>query len=264
MEDGPPPTLRVQNLSLRRGDRLVLDDITLEADTGLLVLAGPNGAGKSSLIRTLASLYPPSSGSVFIAGNSLSDRRQLRRARSWIGYLPQDASFPGHFTAIDAVEYAAWLAKVARGHRRKAARAALGAFGATHLADRRIGQMSVGERQTVYLAQATVHEPRLLLLDEPSSSVDSSHRARLRHLLRAWSRSRLVVLATHLVEEVELLGDRVVVLDRGLVLFDGSARGLEELAPPNQAIGDERPIETALRFLTESHSCTPRPDLQAE
>jgi ABC-2 type transport system ATP-binding protein len=109
--------------------------------------------------------------------------------------------------------------------------------------------MSAGERQRVFLAQATVHRPSLLLLDEPTAAVDPEQRALLRGLLRDWSSGALVLMATHLVEEVQLLGDRVIVLAAGRVMFDGSSAQLAALGEPLRTSDDDQPIEAALRTL---------------
>lgn len=248
------PTLRVNDLCVRRGGREVLRGVSIQADRGLLVLAGPNGAGKTSLLRVLATLDPSFSGSIEIAGFDISRRRGQRSARSLIGYLPQGGSFPTHFSVADAVEYSAWLSKIASAYRRPAVVAALARFGIEALAERRLDRLSAGERQMVFLAQATVHLPRVLLLDEPSTAVDAEHRVRMRGALREWALDRLVVLATHLVEEIELLGDRIVVLNNGRVSFDGKRSRLLTLGDSCQASDYERRIETALRLLAEQGS----------
>lgn len=214
-----------------------------------MVLAGPNGGGKSSILRAIATIDQPSSGSIVMAGWNVSARRQRRQARRQLGYVPQSADFPHHFTGRQAVSYGAWLSSVDAAVRDEAVSIAMRSFDAEHLADRRLGRMSVGERQRVLLAQATVHDPTLLVLDEPTAAVDPEHRAHLRRLLRRWASDRLVLVATHLVEEIELLADLVVVMVAGRQVFRGELPDLARLGVEGGVVGDERPVEAALRCL---------------
>lgn len=249
---GSVVSLEVDGLCVRRGRRLVLDDFSMTVSSGVVALAGVNGAGKTTLIRVLATLDRPEAGRVSVMGHSYSKRRGRAAARGCIGYLPQEADFPRHFTGLQAVEYAAWLAKVASTARTQASLDALGRFDAHHLGDRPLAKMSTGERQRVYLAQATVHRPVLLLLDEPTAAVDPEQRAAIRGMLKRWSSDGVVLVATHLVEELELLSGRVIVLQDGRAVFDGSHSELSVLGSRYEQRDDERPIEAALRSLRSS------------
>lgn len=245
---GVPATLRFEDVGLDLGGRRVVDGVSVSALSGLLVIAGPNGAGKTTFLKLAATLLRPTRGTVRVCGYDTARSRDVHAARRRIGYLPQEMSFPGGFTGAEAVLYSAWLERVPVGDRETAVASALRSFGADHLADRKLKAMSTGERQRVFLAQATVHRPQLLLLDEPTAAVDPEHRLLIRTLLRSWSTTALVVIATHLVEEVELLGDQCLVLVDGAIKFYGSPAELVSLGQRQSHSSADHPIEAALRY----------------
>lgn len=242
-------TLEVHDLKVGYGGPPVVEDVSFSLDGGVVVLAGPNGAGKTTVLRVLATLQP-FAGSVLLCGCDLSTPRGRRRARAQLGFLPQEAAFPEDFTVAEAVTYAAWLQRVPAGRRVAATNAAIAAVGLADRADQPLRQLSTGLRRRAFLAQAVVHAPPVLLLDEPTAGVDTEHRAEFRRLVRKLGADRLVVLTTHLTEEIEFLADRLLVLVGGRVRFDGTPSELEALAGGNAA--DERRVEAALRRLTET------------
>jgi ABC-2 type transport system ATP-binding protein len=243
------PSVEVRDLTAGYGGPPVIENVSFALDQGVVVLAGPNGAGKTTLLRVLATLLP-FTGSVSLAGCDLSTPRGRRRARAQLGFLPQEAAFPDDFTVAEAVAYAAWLQRVPAAERAAATAAAINAVGLDDRADEALRKLSTGLRRRAFLAQAVVHRPPLLLLDEPTAGVDTEHRAEFRRLVRRLGEERLVVLTTHLTEEIEFLADRLLVIGRGRVRFDGTPAELEALA--SGAADDERPVEAALRRLTET------------
>lgn len=241
--------LEVHNLTAGYGDRPVLEGVSFALDSGVVVLAGPNGAGKSTVLRVLATLLP-FEGRVTLAGHDLSRASGRRHARSALGFLPQEAAFPDDFTVAEALAYAAWLQRIPAGRRPAAVSEALAAVDLGDRAATPLKSLSTGLRRRVFLAQAVIHRPPVLLLDEPTAGVDTEHRAGFRRLVRELAAERLVVLSTHLTEEIEFLADRIIVLGGGRVRFDGTP---EELGGLAAAVGsDERRVEAALRHLTES------------
>jgi ABC-2 type transport system ATP-binding protein len=209
----------------------VLAGIDLVVGPGVTVVAGANGSGKSTLLRVLAGLHRIRRGRVRVAGAELTARPGRRAARGTVGYLAQDADFPGTFTVAEAVAYGAWLQRIHAGSPRVAR--SIDRVGLAALADRPLGRLSGGEHRRALLAQAMVHEPPVLLLDEPTVGLDATHRLELHAVLRrhvgeggpAGAR-RCVVVVTHHGDDVVRLADRVVVLARGRVAFDGSVDGL--------------------------------------
>lgn len=243
------PTLEVRDLAAGYGGLPVVEGVSFSLDQGVVVLAGPNGAGKTTVLRVMATLLP-FGGSVRLSGCDLSTSSGRRRAQTQLGFLPQEAAFPDDFTVAEAVAYAAWLQRVPAAGRVAATAAAITAVGLGERSGEALRQLSTGLRRRAFLAQAIVHRPLVLLLDEPTAGVDTEHRAEFRRLVREVGKDRLVVLTTHLTEEIEFLADRLIVLGGGRVRFDGTPAELEALAGSTPA--DERRVEVALRRLTES------------
>lgn len=240
--------INVRALGVGYGGRPVVKEVSFSHGQGIVVLAGPNGAGKSTVLRALAALVP-FTGAVELAGHDLATATGRRSARRRFGFLPQEATFPDDFTVTDALLYAAWLQRVPSRERPEALGRALAAVDLGDRAGQRLKELSTGLRRRVFLGQAIVHEPAVLLLDEPTAGVDTEHRAAFRRLVRSLAESRLVVLTTHLTEEIEFLADRLIVLGGGRLRFDGTPAELTALAPRPGT--DERPVEAALRALVE-------------
>ena len=159
----------------------------------------------------------------------------------------------------EAIEYAAWLKGLSTSERHRATADVVEALDLGGWAGRRLRELSGGTRRRAHLAQALVHRPDVLLLDEPTNGIDAEHRVEFRALLRRASVARLVLLSTHLTEDVELLADRVLVLSCGRVVYDGAPAGLAELgraestpgAPDDGDSQRSRPVERGLRAVTD-------------
>jgi ABC-2 type transport system ATP-binding protein len=218
-------------LSKSYGRSTALRDVDLELTTGITGLLGPNGAGKTTLLRILATALAPSSGRLRILGHdpgSASGRLAIRRA---LGYVPQEPGLYTNFTAFDFVDYVAILKEhTDRRSRHDEVRRVLEAVGLGDLRSKKIGKLSGGMRRRVALAQALLGEPRLLVLDEPTVGLDPEQRLRFRQLLSRQADHRSVLLSTHMTEDVEAICDRVIVLERGVVRFDGTPVQLAAVA----------------------------------
>jgi ABC-2 type transport system ATP-binding protein len=226
MSGGAPkaPSIDLAGVRVDRQGRTVLDAIDLRLGHGPCVVVGGNGAGKSTLLDVMAGLLEPTAGRVEVDGLDLSLRG---RRRPSVGLLPQHATFPERCTVVEAVTYAAWLQRVPA-PRAAAVERALAAVDLVAERHVPLGELSGGLRQRAHLAQALVHDPSVLLLDEPTVALDLVHAAALRDLLEALSSTRCVVVTTHLVEDVARLGRRVLVLRDGAIDIDGSADELLE------------------------------------
>ena len=238
----------VDSLVVRAGRRRIIDGVDLHLEQGVVVLAGPNGSGKTTLLRVLATVRRHTAGRVCVAGVPTSGSRALREIRLRSGYLAQDPQHHGQLRVGEAVGYAAWLKGMDAGQREHRVHEVLDELDLTRWARHRLTELSGGTRRRVHLAQALVHRPSVLLLDEPTTGVDAEHRLEFRGLLRLVAANRLVVLSTHLTEDIELLADRVVVLDTGRVAFDGTPDGLRVLGgsdPAGQVAS--RAVERGLR-----------------
>ncbi|MFI7520111.1 ABC transporter ATP-binding protein [Micromonospora globbae] len=227
-------TVEVRDLSFSYRRRRVLTGASWTIGQGVTALLGPNGAGKTTLIKCMVGLARPNQGQVVIDGRDISDGKA---AQELIGYVPQNPSLPGLAKVRDLIAYAAWLSGVDAARADEAVEAALGKMQAVDLGSRRIRTLSGGQRQRVALATGIVHDPRILILDEPTVGLDPGQRLKVREVIRQLGADRPVLLSTHLTEDVEHLADSVAVLVDGKIQYQGSLAGLAM----TRAAGDGRP-----------------------
>jgi len=219
--------LEARRLAVRYGSRTVLQGVDLRVELGELVgLIGPNGAGKSTLLRALAGALP-FEGEVRLADRDLPSLSRTDLARL-VGLVPQTPDLPDLFLVPDVVllgrtPYLNWLGWE-RPHDWEVVDWAMAATGLLDLADRRVGELSGGERQRVAIARALAQEPRLLLLDEPTSNLDIAHQVEVLRLVRSLARKcgLAVVMAAHDLTLVAQVADRVTLLHEGRIVADGT------------------------------------------
>ncbi|MFZ6031239.1 MAG: heme ABC transporter ATP-binding protein [Chloroflexota bacterium] len=220
--------LDIQDISVAYGARCVLEDISFQVARGeVLALIGPNGAGKTTLLRTLSGTLRPNRGTVCVDGQDISQLSENQRARL-MSVVPQARQLPEAFTVWETVllgrtPYLGWLGRP--GERdRQAIRTALERTETSHLATRRIGQLSGGEQQRVLMARALAQDTPLLLLDEPTTHLDLHHQADLLNLAQelAHERNLAVVMALHDLNHASLYADRVALLEKGRLLALGT------------------------------------------
>jgi ABC-2 type transport system ATP-binding protein len=208
------------------GKHQALCDVTLRLEPGRIGLLGPNGAGKSTLLKILLGLLPPSSGSGRVLDHELrGDGTTLRRA---IGYMPKaDALVPG-MRGADYVALAGELYGMPRQQARRRAHEVLTCLDLGDARYRRLEEYSTGMKQLLKLAQALVHDPPVLLLDEPTSGMDPAGREAMLNLLVCLGRDhgKSILLSTHLLGDIDRVCDRVVILDQGRVLCQGAVGDL--------------------------------------
>ncbi len=229
--------LRCEDITFQyRGRPPVLNNINVAITPGVTGLLGPNGAGKSTLFSILATLRNPTSGVVTLDGRSMHgpDQDELRRS---IGFLPQRFDLLRWSTAQRNVAYAAWAQGVPRDECDAAAVLALELVDLADLADRRTGSLSGGQQQRVGIACAIAHQPRLVLLDEPTAGLDPAQRVQIRHHLAAIAEHAIVLLSTHIVEDLALMATQVVAINGGSVVFDSSVDALKSLGQSHATDG---------------------------
>ncbi|HEX9236534.1 MAG TPA: ATP-binding cassette domain-containing protein, partial [Actinomycetota bacterium] len=192
---------------------------------------GPNGAGKTTLLRITATVLAPDAGRLRILGYdpaSASDRLAIRRR---LGYMPQEPGFHRNFTAFEFVDYVAILKEMTeRRARHDEVRRVLQVVGLESVLGRKIKALSGGMRRRVALAQAFLGSPQLLVLDEPTAGLDPEQRLRFREVISELAEYRTVLLSTHQTEDVAALCQRVIVMNEGVKLFDGTPRELADVA----------------------------------
>jgi ABC-2 type transport system ATP-binding protein len=211
------PTIVVEGLSRWFSGVVAVSDVSLVVDPGVTALLGPNGAGKTTLLRSIAGLIAPSQGSVRVFGEPVRNNPALYRR---IGYMPEHESVYESLTGRQFVELNARLQGVA-GHA-AAARRAIDTVDLADAADRKLGQYSRGMRQRMRLAAILVHDPPLLMLDEPLSGTDPAQRLHLRDVIRRLGEEgRTILVSSHILEEVDELADRIHLLVSGKLAASG-------------------------------------------
>ncbi len=233
--------LQVRDLCQGYPRKPIIDGLDLTLSQGVFGLLGPNGAGKTTLLRTLATAAFPRGGDVRLLQHDISDPHSLREVRRRIGFLPQHFGyFPG-FTVREFLEYTAWLREVPRNEIATRCTEAIDALDLRGVGKAKLRTLSGGTLRRVGVAQAIVNDPELLILDEPTSGLDPEQRASFRELLRRRGERGMVVVATHLVEDVAAACTDVAVMFGGRIVFRGSREELATAGHPD-ALGDT-PLE---------------------
>jgi ABC-2 type transport system ATP-binding protein len=220
--------LEVSGLTHDYGEVVALHDLDLEVPPGVTGLVGANGAGKTTLLRLMLGLLHPTAGSMNVLGHD--PQREPLVVRSRIGYMPEGDCLPKDQTAADFVSYSAQLAGIPPSEARRRSSETLFLVGLEEERFRFLGDFSTGMQQRVKLAQAIVHDPELLLLDEPASGLDPEGRAQMLELIRRLAGFEVnVIVSSHVLTDIENTCDWVVMLDAGNLLRSGPLEGFEKL-----------------------------------
>lgn len=207
----------VQNLVKVYGKQIALNDVSFTIGTGEIVgLIGPNGAGKSTLMKILCTLLAPTSGSVMIQGVTVTE--QPSKIRKHLGYLPENNPL---YTDLYVKEY---LLHIAGLYKMRDASAKIRDIiirtGLESEQNKKIGMLSKGYKQRVGLAQAIIHDPEILILDEPTTGLDPNQIIEIRNLISELGKQKTVILSTHIMQEVEAICHRVLILNKGKLVAD--------------------------------------------
>jgi ABC-2 type transport system ATP-binding protein len=211
------PVIDLKGLSVRFGSRDILKDLVCSLRGRAIGLLGPNGAGKSTLINTLLGFYKPSSGTASVLGHDI--RTETRKIRSLVGYMPENDAFISKMSAVSFVQMMAELSGLPPAAALERAHEALFCVGLAEARYRHLGTYSLGMKQLAKLAQAIVHGPKLLILDEPTNGLDPSARQRMIRMIRDIrdSRQLQIVLCSHLLRDVEDTCEEVLILNQGRI-----------------------------------------------
>ena len=212
------PYLRAQNLSRQFNGHQAVKSLDLSLDKGeILGLLGPNGAGKSTTLQIITGCLRPSEGQVEIMGKSLSSDRSLQKH---IGYLPERPPLYDSFTVYEQLDYAARLYGLNKEERGQRCATVIQLCELKEVRQTIIGKLSKGFRQRVGIAQALVHNPEIIILDEPTDGLDPMQMQSLRNLIIELGKNHAVLLSSHLLNEVETVCSRVIILHQGKQLFN--------------------------------------------
>jgi ABC-2 type transport system ATP-binding protein len=199
--------------------------VSFEIAKGQIVgLLGPNGAGKTTTIRMITGMFPPDTGTITVNGSDTIDASIA--ARQAIGYLPESAPAYAEMAVEDLIDFRATLHGLPRRTRKAQVDRAIERCWLSDVRRRRVGHLSKGYRQRVGLAAAIVHDPKVLILDEPSNGLDPTQIAEMRRLIRELGQDRVVLVSSHILPEVEKTCDRVIIMIRGQVAADGTTASL--------------------------------------
>ena len=216
-------SVEVSQISKTYKDQKALDQVAFSIPKGAIVgLLGPNGAGKSTLMKILTTYLNPSAGTAKVNGYSVQDEKG--KVQSSVGYLPEHNPL---YTELYVREYLQFNASI-YGIGKQRVEEVIGLTGLSPESHKKIGQLSKGYRQRVGLATALLHDPPVLILDEPTTGLDPNQLVDIRKLIRQVGKEKTVLLSTHIMQEVEAICDRVIIIDKGKVVLDASLESLNK------------------------------------
>lgn len=223
-------SIRVESVTKKYGNQKALDDISFTVNSGEIVgFLGPNGAGKSTMMKIITGFLHPDEGNVWInaaivEGDTLDIRHQ-------IGYLPENNPLYSDLYVTEYLEYVAGIYHLKAMKSR--VNEMIGLTGLSSEKHKKIGALSKGYRQRVGISQALIHDPSVLILDEPTSGLDPSQIVEIRQLIRNVSTSKTVMLSTHIMQEVEALCDRIMIINHGKIIATDTPSNIKALATTN-------------------------------
>jgi ABC-2 type transport system ATP-binding protein len=223
----------IENLSKRFGPQKAVDQLSFQVKTGeILGFLGPNGAGKSTTMKMITGYLGIGEGVIRIGDKSVQEHGD--ELKKHIGYLPENNPLYQDMPVIDYLRFCAELQHVAKGKIEERIRLMVRLCGLNAEKHKKIGELSKGFRQRVGLAQAMIHDPEILILDEPTTGLDPNQIVEIRKLIRELGKEKTVILSTHILPEVEATCDRILIINKGKIVADGTPETLRK-----QATGQE-------------------------
>ena len=217
----------INNLSKNYGKKSALKNVSVTIHSGMYGLLGRNGAGKTSLMRILATLSVPSSGEISMNGIPIKETTKIREI---VGYLPQDFSFYRNMSVYGAMDYLGLLSNIPDKVRKERISALLEQVNLKENVRTKVKALSGGMKRRLGIAQALLHNPQILIVDEPTAGLDPEERIRFRNLLSEFAKDRIVILSTHISSDVESSCENIGVLDNGRMIWSGGTEGLVKQA----------------------------------
>jgi ABC-2 type transport system ATP-binding protein len=236
-------TLKANGLSRLFGPNVAVNDISFDLSKGeVLGFLGPNGAGKSTTMRMLTGNLAPSKGTVEICGINIVE--EPKKAKENIGYLPEMRPLYKEFKVNEFLKIAAKLHNVPSSKVNESINVAMEKCGLTHMSNRLIENLSNGYQQRVGIAQAIIHNPEIVILDEPTVGLDPIQIREIRKLIKEIGKEHSVILSTHILPEVEIVCDRVQIIDKGNLVFHGSIEDLKQQRRGNKLLVGLKKVPT--------------------
>jgi len=219
--------IQIQNLSKSYGKKQALCSISLDINPGMFGLLGKNGAGKTTLMKIMATLLKKQEGNVTVCGIPVENAAKIRKI---IGYLPQDFNMYGNMTVYQALDYLGVLSGMSKGERKNRIPVLLSQVNLEQHSGKKVRALSGGMKQRLGIAQALLHDPKILIVDEPTAGLDPEERVRFRNLLCEVAENKTVILSTHIVGDVEATCEDIAILHEGRLLFSGTVFELRSMA----------------------------------
>ncbi len=227
--------IEISNLTKYYGDLCALDNINLSIEKGMILgLLGPNGAGKTTALRIITGYLSPTSGDVVAKGISVEE--DPLAIKKMIGYLPESSPLYQDMLVFDFLNYVADIRRIEKSGRMERLRELAGICGLKEVMHRPIHELSKGYKQRVGLAHAMMSDPEILILDEPTSGLDPNQIMEIRDIIKRIGKEKTIILSTHILSEVEATCDRVVIINRGRIVADGSTGELKESSESEYSI----------------------------
>jgi ABC-2 type transport system ATP-binding protein len=222
--------IECQGLTKQYGALRAVDDLSFKVEPGqVLGFLGPNGAGKTTTMRIVAGFLPPTSGRALVCGFDVE--RDATQAKRRIGYLPEGAPSYPEMTPRSFLEFIAEARGLAPDVRRRRLDEVIGLLHLEKVLDQTIDTLSKGYKRRVGVAQAILHDPEVLVLDEPTDGLDPNQKHEVRELIGRMAKSKIIVISTHLLEEVEAVCNRAIIIAHGKILADDTPSGLASQVP---------------------------------
>lgn len=210
-------SIKIENVTKLYGKQKALDNVSFEVKSGEIVgFLGPNGAGKSTMMKIITGFIPPTQGDAFV--NNLNVLENTTEVRKIIGYLPEQNPLYLDMYIVEFLNFIAGIYKI--NNRVQRIDEVIALTGLEPEINKKIGMLSKGFRQRVGLAQAIIHDPEVLILDEATSGLDPNQIVEIRNLIQSLGKQKTVLLSTHLMQEVEAICDRIIIINKGIVVAD--------------------------------------------
>lgn len=245
--------IQVENLTKQFDDFTAVDNLSFTVKPGeVLGFLGPNGAGKSTTMKMITGFIEPSAGNVFIFGQSVSEQPLL--AQQQMGYLPEGAPAYGEMTVIAFLNFIADVRGLKNEQKQVRLDTVIEQVQLASVLNKTIDTLSKGFARRVGLAQAIIHNPQILILDEPTDGLDPNQKHQVRELIKGLAQDKIVIISTHILEEVSAVCTRALIINQGRLLLDGKPDELEQQSRHHNAIclqlaNDETQVEASLQTL---------------
>ena len=227
--------ITVEHLTKAFGPKLAVNDVTFTVNRGeVLGFLGPNGAGKSTTMRMVTGFIPPTSGTITVGGHDVLENPIP--AKRMIGYLPENAPGYADMTVTGFLRFAAELRGLHGDARKRAVNRAIELCFLQNVVYQSIDTLSKGYKHRTCLAQSLIHDPPILIMDEPTDGLDPNQKHEVRNLIKRMGQDKAIIFSTHILEEVEAVCSRVIIIDRGRLIYDGDLRALVRRIRPERRL----------------------------